>query len=364
MRYLPFLVVSFLALSCQSPIDIEAEKEAIGSLIDLVDQAHYNKDADQFYAPNANIWYDIRQGLINSLKKEDVILSTQSYLDDMEFQELTRRDDPLIEISDDGTMASYIGSVTVKGLLKDSPMFWVVSWQSILRKVDGEWKIISTANTEADESTSAMVLLEAVRNGLGSLKDKNSVYANANCKAPEADFKTLVLSRKSDGRMEQIYGDSHLIMKHGVDSTWAFELYSKSVLNWPGEATKEFIQGHEFHWLSIWPEDRFKNPVTKDFTQFKGQTAFQVEFRDDQNRPVNFYYAFDNYQPLGFDMQTGPTNELATVEFDNWEEIEESLVFKKALIQHNKEQFLYDFTEIKFDDLDDADFNNNTGFIK
>jgi len=364
MRNLTFLIVSLLILSCQSTLDIEAEKKAIQSLIDLVDKAHYTKDADQFYKPNDTSWYDIRQGLVSHLKKEDLIPVTQSYLNDMEFQELTRRDDPIIEISDDGTLASYIGSVTVKGLFNETPVFWVVSWQSVLKKIDGEWKIISTANTEADKETSAGVLLDAVRNSMGTFKDKTSIYANADCTAPETTFKTLILSRKTDGRMEQIYGDGHLIMKHGIDSTWAYDLNSKTVLSWPGAATKDFIRGHELHWLSAWPEDRFKNPVLKDFTTYKGRDAFHLEFRDDLNRPVNFYYTFENYRPIGFEMPAGDTGEIVSVHFENWEQINDAFVFTNAIFKHNNELFQYNFIDIKFDTLEDADLNSKNGLIE
>ena len=96
--------------------------------------------------------------------------------------------------------------------------------------------------------------------------------------------------------MEQIYGDNHIIMQHGIDSTWAYDLNSKRHLKSTDEATKMFVQGHELHWLGFWPEDRYEKPVMKDISKFKDQTAFHIEFKDMFDRPVNFYYSFESYR--------------------------------------------------------------------
>jgi len=364
MHKVIFILLSLFILSCQKSIDFEAEKRNIQSQIDLVGQAHFSKDANQFYQPNAESWYDVRGGTITHVNKSDMISGTQSYLDNMEFQEMIRRDDPIIEISDDATLASYIGSVTVKGILKESPVFWVVSWQNVLKKIDGEWKIISSANTEANEETSAMVLLNHVRNNLGTLKDNPSIYAYAECQGPERPFKTLILSRETDGKMEQVSGDSHILMKHGRDSTWAYNLNKKSPIENIDQSTKMFIQGHELHWLSFRPEDRYAKPILKEITKFQNQTAFNIEFKDALNKPVNFYYSFDTYFPLGFDLLTNDQGDLVTVHFENWEKINEVSVFKKAIFKHRGEIFEYNFVDIKFNSLDDQDFESKIGLIK
>jgi hypothetical protein len=366
MNKILLLFFSTFIISCQSSIDFEEEKKKIQSQIDLVEQAHFSKDALQFYKPNAENWYDIRKGVILKVNKNDQITGTQSYLDNMEFQQLIKLDEPIIEISDDASMASYMGSVTVKGILYKEPVFWVVAWQNVLKKINGEWKIISAVNTEANKQTSANVVLDQVRKSLGlSTEIENlSIYANAECIGPEKSFQTLILSRERDGRMEQIYNDRHVIMKHGKDSSWIYNVKSKSRIETMDESTKMFVQGHELHWLSFWPEHRYVNPLLKEITKFKDQTAFKIQFNNTQNRIVNFYYAFNTYQPLGFEIIINDEGEIVTVHFENWEKINDVSVFKKAIFEQGDQIFEYNFVDIKLNNLDTHDFESKNGLIE
>lgn len=364
-KILLLLFTSFI-ISCQSSIDFEAEKKKIQSQIDLVEQAHFSKDALQFYKPNAENWFDIREGLILKVNKNDQIKGTQSYLDNMEFQQLIKRDEPIIEISDDASMASYIGSVTVKGILNKEPVFWVVAWQNVLKKIDDEWKIISSVNTEANKQTSANVVLDQVRKSLGLSAeiDNLSIYANAECIGPKRSFKTLILSRETDGRMEQIYDDRHIIMKHGKDSSWIYNVNSKSRIETMDESTKMFVQGHELHWLSFWPENRYINPLLKEITIFENQSAFKIQFNNNQNRAVNFYYAFNTFQPLGYEININDEGEIVTVYFEDWIKIDDVAVFKKATFVQGDQIFEYNFVDVKINDLDPQDFESKNSLIE
>ncbi|WP_108808417.1 nuclear transport factor 2 family protein [Aquimarina spinulae] len=358
------LVLSIL--SCQKPVDIKAEKHKIQSLMDLVEKAHFNKDANQFYQPNAEEWYDVRKGSIQRIKKSDRISGTQSYLDTMEFHQLVKRDDPIIEISDDGSMASYIGSVTVKGILEDEPVYWVVSWQSVLKKIDNEWKIISTANTEADAHTTAEIVLNQVRTNLGISGDSDiaSIYALADCKGPNNSFKTLILSRETDGRMEQVNNKDHSIIKHGKNTSWYYDVNTQSLTESLSTEMQIFARGHELHWLSFKPETRYATPVLKGFTKFQNQTAFHIQFKDNANRPVNFYYAFNSFLPLGFDINTNEKGDLVTVIFKDWEKINGISVFKQSTFIQGTDLYNYNFIDIKINQVRDQDFKSKTGLIK
>jgi len=365
MNKITLLLILLFIFSCKKSIDIDTEKRKIQSQIDLVTEAHFTKDANKFYKPNAENWYDVRRGNVTLVKKQDMITATQSYLDNMEFQEMVKRDDPIIEISDDGTLASYIGSVTVKGILKEEPVFWVVSWQSVLKNINDEWKIISSANTEADNQTSSIVLLNQIRKNLGHKNENDipSIYALAECKGPDRSFKTLILSRETDGRMEQIYDENHFVMKHGKDSSWTYNINTKSLNENMDESTKMFIQGHELHWLSFWPEHRYANAQLKDITKFKNQLAFNIEFINAMNKSVNFYYSFDSYVPLGFQININDEGDIVTVSFENWKKINDINVFTKATFEQGKEVFEYNFVDIKINQLDTEEFESKVGLI-
>jgi hypothetical protein len=355
------LAISLLGFvtSCQSNIvDIELEKGKVSALMDQVHQAHLIKDAVQFYQPNAEQWYDVRNGLVKKIEKTQVIDGTQAYLDSMEFLELERIDDPVTEVSRDGTLASYIGSVLVKGRLHQEPVFWIVSWQSVLKKIDKEWKIISTANTEMPKKGMAGAILDEVRKAIGILPDSTSISARADCKGPIGSFKTLMFSSQKNARMEQLTSSGHIIITNGEEGAWFHDLISQKSEDDLDTLTRLFVQGHEFHWLSLRPQDRFAHPFFTGFTEFDGQTAFKIEFKDALNRSVYLYYAFDNYLPLGMDNPTSSEEERVVVHFSDWKDLENIKVFQKTVIEEGDVDWTYDFTEIHLNKLRDQDFQN------
>jgi len=364
MKILIFFFFTITIISCQPALDIEAEKAKIQAQIDLIGEAHFAKNAAQFYAPNADSFYDVRRGHVQKVNKADLIGGTQSYLDSMDFQELKRTHEPIIEISDDGTLASYIGAIVVKGYLSGSPVFWVVSWQSVLKKINNEWKIISTANTETPPEANASVILQNVKEAIGQMPDNGSINAMANCQGPIGEFKTLMFSRQSDGRMEQSTNNGHVILKHGDSVSWTQNLASQKLNNTPDKLTKLFIKGHEFHWLSFRPEDRLSKPVFKEFIEFKGQSCFKIEFKDALDRSVYFYYAFDDYTPLGFDNPTSSQEEMVTVSFANWKDLNGLKVFEKVIIEEGNDIWQYNFSDIKINSLKNEDFENKSGYIE
>ena len=352
-----------LLVSCNQAIDLNAEKEAIKAQMDLVRQAHFNRSAEQFFQPNAEEWYDIRSGQITTIKKADRIPSTQAYLNDMDFKEMVMLESPIIEVSDDATLATYSNSSTIKGVLGGNPVLWVVAWQSVLKKMDGEWKIISTTNTEATKAISATTLLNHMRKRLGQIDDISSIYAYADCVGPNRPFKTLVLSSKTDGRMEQSHSDGHYIMKHGDNLSWSNDLKSNTSEDSLDAVTTAFIKGHELHWISIWPEDRYSRPSYEGITEFADQDAFRVLFYDEAKRPVNFYYSFEDYRPLGFDISPSGFDFKVNIYFRDWETIDNRLVFKKATFDQEGALFEYDFKDITFNGLKDSDFENKGALI-
>ncbi|MBQ4819259.1 nuclear transport factor 2 family protein [Aquimarina sp. MMG016] len=363
MKTVCIFLCALMFISCQKPIELKVEKEKVKAQIQLVQEAHYNKNADQFYAPNGDSWYDIRGGQVSIKSKVDAIPGTQSYLNDMVFDELKETHPPVIEISDDGTMASYIGALIVKGKYNSKPVFWVVSWQSVLKKIDGEWKIISTANTEAPKED-ASVILDKAKETIGKLNQKSTIYAMANCTGPIGSFKTLVVSDTENGRMEQRTNAKHIILKQGKSNSWTFDILNQKINNTPNELTKQFIIGHEFHWISLRPEDRFNTPVFKEFTEFKGETAFKIEFKDAMKRTVHFYYAFDDYTLLGIENPTDTEENKVRVLFEDWKTIKNIKVFNKVVIEEGDKIWQYDFTDIKINTTLSKDIESKEMFIK
>jgi len=350
------IMVSFI--SCSPKANIEEEKEAIIALMDSVYKAHFNKDANAFYAPNAETWLDVRHGLITETHRKTQIENTQQYLDNMEFLELEPQQEPVVNISKDGTMASYVAAIHVKGRFQGQPVFWVISWQSVFEKINDEWKVISTANTEAPTEASSKIILRNVSKALGVLPEGSSLSAMANCVGPQGDlFQTLIFSEKTRGRMEQSNERGHYVLSYEDSLIWSYNFVSKNLNEDAGEMTKSFIQGHELHWLSLRPMDRTTRPLFKGFEEFKGTVSFKIESRDILDRPILFYYSFEDYLPLGFQMETAPGQPPVVVSFENWDSVGPYRVFKRAVFKQGDEVFQYEFTKINFNSMTEEDFH-------
>ncbi len=357
------LSVMLTASSCKNSVDFEHERSLIEAEIDLITQAHFEKNATLFYQPYANSWIDIRNGSIKEVTKENQVEGTQSYLNSMEFQQMEFSKAPIIEISNDGTLATYSNTVIVKGLLQGEPLFWVVAWQNVLRKTEDKWQIISAVNTEATPSISAETILNEVRSSLGLNDPVTSVFALANCTDPEGNaFKTLIMSTAANGRMEQQSGARHSILKHG-SSSWGYNVNTQNLQDSLAIGMQIFAKSHELHWLSMYPETRYNNATYNGIIDFNGLKVFKISFTDDAQKPVNFYYAFDSYLPIAFDIEVDDMGNTVATYFENWDTLNGVSVFKNATFDQGGLLFKYHFSEIVLNSLKDHDLESKKAVI-
>ena len=363
LRFISYFLSVCLLISCRESLNVEEEKEKIQAQIDLITKAHFDKDATLFYAPYNEFWYDAREGQIHKVMKADVLPGTQEYLDNMEFIGMDATHKPLIEISDDGKMGSYMGAILLRGKLKGDPVFWVVSWQSVLKKIDKEWKIISNANTQATPGAGAELILEQSKKQLGVLGEESAIYAMADCKSPGGEFKTLLISNSKAGRMEQQSGEDHSILKHGPEASWTYNLKTAKLNDEVDELTKMFIRGHELHWLSFRPEDRLMYPTYKGVEDYNERTSFKIEFKDGLDRSVFFYYDFGNYRPVGFSITGNKEGEMINVYFSDWREEGDLKVFHKATFEDGPNLFEYEFSDIKFGTSGEYDLESKASYM-
>lgn len=361
MKYY-LLLLGVITLSCNT-IDLEAEKSQIISQIDLIKHAHLEKDAETFFKPNADSWIDIRNGQIQEIEKDSRILGTQEYLNKMEFLQLETLGEPIIEISNDATLATYSSRVLVKGKLDEVPILWIVAWQNTLKKIDGTWHIIGAINTEANAFVSAIEILSQVRKQLGNFDSINSISALADCRGPEGNpFSTLIYSNEENGRMEQLSGERHIILKHG-NTSWGKNFVSGVVYDSLNTNMQVFAKSHELHWLSIWPESRYHNASFTGIVDFNNKKAFKISYSDDLDKPVNFYYDFESYLPLAFDIEIDDQGSKVITHFENWQEIEGKKLFRNATFDQGGLLFTYNYTDIKLNELEDEAFANQDALI-
>ncbi len=345
------VVFLLFLFSCESSPDLEQERQAIIDIIGAVEKAHFDKDVEAFYAANDSVWTDVRNGRIELATKVDEMASTKAYFDRMKYDELLRLGEPILTFSDDASMATYIGSVMARGSFGESPIFWVFSWQSVFKKKSGEWKLISTANTMGDPATTADVLLDQVKKTVGELKEESCLQALAQCQGPDGSFQTLVTSSHTDGRMEQNSVRGSMVLKHGQSGSWFKDTNSGQTSEELDDRMRHFTVGHELHWLMLRPEDRLTDPKFNGVKTFQDKLAMEVEFSDPLQRPFKFYYSFENFQPIGFDMEIDDQGTAVSVIFGEWEDNDGIYLFRRAEFKDPLAgAFVYNYTDLQIDE--------------
>ena len=347
-RLLLYLFIASL-MSCAHQPNPEQEKEKILTLIASMREAHFESDAEKFMAPMLDSFVELRSGRYMKLFKNESMPGIQSYFDSMEFLELEDVQEPVVEISKDASLASYIGSIIVKGRMDDEPVFSKLSFQSILRKEGDQWKIIHNVNTFLPEARLGPVIMDRVKSRFADVSDSVVISAKANCSGPTDDFVTLVMSTSGKGRMEQLSTDGHIILQHGDSGSWMKDAQSEEVRENLDSLLVGFIVGHEYHWLSYRPEDRFGNPVFKRITEFEEKPAFEIAFEDPLSREITFYYSFDDYKPLGFDYPSHREGEKIRSHLLDWTDLNGIPVFSKVRIDEGDNQWEYQFTDLRMD---------------
>lgn len=325
--------------------------------------AHFESNAEKFLEPMLDSFIEVRSGSYMKLFSKESLPGVQSYFDSMEFLELEDTQEPIVEISEDASMASYIGSIVVKGNLQGDPVFNKFSWQSTLRKSQGQWKIIQNVNTVLPDTRMGSVVLDQLKRNFANLPDSLYVFARANCSGPTDAFETLVLSAKDDGRMEQSSSDGHLILQHGKAGSWMMDVSKRELQESLDPTMAGFITGHEFHWLCLRPEDRFHDPMLEGVKEFAGQKAFEVTFDDPLDRQVIFYYSFDDYRPLGFIYPSHRENEKIISQFLDWTEVDGIPVFQKVIIDENETRWEYNFTDIRLEHVTESGFDKKEALL-
>ena len=346
-RLIYFLLFTVL-ISCGPSADLDQEREKILATISSMREAHFESDAEKFLEPMLDSFLEVRSGRYMKLLKKESLPGIQSYFDNMEFLELEDVQESVVEISDDASMATYTGSIILKGSLDDSPIFSKLSWLSTLKKIDGQWKIIQNVNTSMPNSNLGPVVMDRVKSQFANMPDSLIILAKAACTGPTDPFETLVLSGRSTGRMEQLSSDGHLILQHGDQGSWMFKPETEELSEGLEEGIVAFVIGHEFHRIALRPEDRFTKPTLKEITEYRGQEAFEMVFKDPLEREIFIYYSFDNYLPLGFKYPSHVEGQMIDSHFLNWTEINGIPVFQKAVIDENGNLWEYEFNEINF----------------
>ena len=350
---LPSLFI-FLFIEACSHRDIPQEQDAIISIMDSIVEAHQEKNAEKWYENYADSFVDVRDGQVRKLFKEQEILETQDYLYKMSFKEL-KLDNPIVHLSNSGQWGTYINSGHVKGYYEGSPVYFVFSMMNTLQKQSGQWKISSTSNTEIPVNQLHSHIYEGSVASIGYNRSEDSVtsiYSLARCDGPSGPFTTLVCSTSEVIRFEQVVEDEQMIITLSPDHSWTSS--GKNISDLPGNTPmREFVNGHELHWLILYPDSRYPNPGYQGISIFNNKECFHIQYADSSHVVADFFYSFDTFLPEGFRIYPeglGPDG--VSVTYSSWEDVDGISLPNKAVFHQGDQRFSYDFTEIMLNSID------------
>lgn len=148
-----WLMISLLLVTaCSNTTNSDTDTQQILALLQQERKAHFNKDVDLFTSEFAKGMYSVNKGVVDSLPIEEHKKRIRSYFEVVKF---IRWDDvaaPIIQFSDDHSMAYAIVQKLVILEVKDStgkPTMDTThfAWTSIYKKHNNEWKIVNNTST-------------------------------------------------------------------------------------------------------------------------------------------------------------------------------------------------------------------------
>jgi hypothetical protein len=149
-----YITISFLLLlnACNNGTDTNADKDAILALLQQERKAHFNKDVNLFMSEFAEGMYSVNKGLVDAASTDEQKKKIQSYFDAVEFIKWDDVAEPIINFSEDHSMAYAIVQKQVLLERKDSSGISFTdttsyAWTSIYQKQNNEWKIVCNTST-------------------------------------------------------------------------------------------------------------------------------------------------------------------------------------------------------------------------
>lgn len=159
-KILPLILTFLITNSCakEKVINLSEEKSRILKLHNAQRDYHFNKDSVAFASQFSDNFIGVGNGVISSSTKEKRISRYNKYFSTVEFIKWDDASEPIIKISDDGSMAYTIVDKIVILTYKDPEGNKVkeethFAWTAIYKKYNEEWKIESVTSTEKPADT-------------------------------------------------------------------------------------------------------------------------------------------------------------------------------------------------------------------
>jgi hypothetical protein len=146
------ICIAWVCGSCTSPSDPDAERSAILEILKQERKAHFEKDIDLFISTFSDSVVSVYDGSFEINTPADNKARFGPYFKSVEFVKWDDMTSPVIDISDDGTMAYAVVQKqivltypdTLGNPITDAAQY---AWVSIYRKMDHHWKLVCNAST-------------------------------------------------------------------------------------------------------------------------------------------------------------------------------------------------------------------------
>ncbi|MBU2491817.1 MAG: hypothetical protein KJ571_04270 [Bacteroidetes bacterium] len=151
---LPLLLILIL-LSCKPVYGPEEKLNDISALMQLNEnqrKAHMYGDAEMLAAEIADTMISVSRGHIYINSNREIYDRFNNYFKNIEYIKWDDLEDPIINISDDGSYAEMIFKKIVQTRHKNEIGNWeksstLFSWSAYHKKLNGKWKIVSNTST-------------------------------------------------------------------------------------------------------------------------------------------------------------------------------------------------------------------------
>lgn len=154
IRYVYLLAYTIVAFSgCTGSIDIGREKQNIRDILSQERKAHFDKNVDLFVSTFADSMISVHSGKTDRKSIDDYKKRFGPYFNRVTFSRWDDSKEPIIDISDDGSMAYAVVNKTVVLTYPDTlgkPFYDSTNyaWVSIYKKINGQWKGVCNASTQ------------------------------------------------------------------------------------------------------------------------------------------------------------------------------------------------------------------------
>lgn len=151
-RTFSLLFLPILFLACNSQPNLEAEKQALQSILQTEQNAHLSKNPQMLVDLFADDFITVSQGVINQPTREESLARFAQYFNTVEFEKWEDVSPPQFNFSKDGTMCwvtvdkeVILTFETDEGdTFRQSVRY---AWVGIYEKVQGSWQLTANVST-------------------------------------------------------------------------------------------------------------------------------------------------------------------------------------------------------------------------